>query len=182
MPFDSKRCGAKSRRTGKPCTQWAMRGATRCKQHGGKSPQSQQRAVRERVVAKAAATLGRLKVEPVENPLTELQALAGEAKAWRALMARHVADLTTTRHLDDKGGEQIRGEVQLFERAMDRCGSLLVSIARLNVDERLARVSERQTELVADALAATLQEMGLSHDQQREARRGVARHLRPVAG
>lgn len=44
-----KRCGAKSKRTGQPCQQPAMRGKQRCRLHGGKStgaktPEGQQRA------------------------------------------------------------------------------------------------------------------------------------------
>lgn len=38
MPLETKkkRCGAKTR-SGKPCTQWPMRGKTRCRLHGGLS-------------------------------------------------------------------------------------------------------------------------------------------------
>lgn len=44
-----KRCGAKSKRTGQPCQQPAMRGKQRCRLHGGKStgaktPEGKQRA------------------------------------------------------------------------------------------------------------------------------------------
>lgn len=35
--LNAKRCGAKAKRTGKPCLGMAMRGKNRCRLHGGKS-------------------------------------------------------------------------------------------------------------------------------------------------
>ena len=170
-------CGATARSTGKPCRKLVANGNLRCLLHGGASPQAKVAAKVRHAEAQARKTLGRLDVQPVENPLTELQLLAGRARAWMNLMEDHVAVLTATRY-GGEGGENVRGEVQLFERAMDRCGALLTSIARLGIDERLARVSERQVELVADALTATLRELGMNAEQQRKAKAGVARHLR----
>lgn len=37
-PHRLVRCGAKSRRTGKPCTNWAVVGSKRCRMHGGTHP------------------------------------------------------------------------------------------------------------------------------------------------
>jgi hypothetical protein len=118
--------------------------------------------------------------DPIDNPLTELAKLAGEVVAWKELIAGYVADLNSVRYSTD-AGEQVRGEIVLFERALDRCAVVLTAIARLNIDDRLARVSERQAATVADALSAVLADMGMSHEQQREARTRVARHLRSVA-
>lgn len=175
-------CGAKTRREdARPCRMPKAPGATRCRIHGGASPQAKAKAARRVAETQARQVLGRLNIVPVDNPLTELQNLAGEAKAWKELLATHVAELERLRYGGD-GGEQIRGEIVLFERAIDRCASILTSIARLNIDERLARVSERQVEIVAEALTKALAEMGLSQDQQREARRGLARHLHAVPG
>jgi len=56
-----------------------------------------------------------------------------------------------------------------------------VDIAKLNIEERLAKITETQARLVSDALAATFREMGLPAEQQRDARGRLARHLRSVA-
>jgi hypothetical protein len=85
------------------------------------------------------------------------------------------------RYGSEEGGEQLRAEVSVLERAMDRCGRLLVDIAKLNIEERLAKITETQARLVSDALAATFREMGLPAEQQRDARGRLARHLRSVA-
>lgn len=178
----ARRCGARTRKPGNPpCVKWPINGTKRCGNHGGKAPQTVAKAQRDRAESEARKALGRLNIVPVDNPLTELQHLAGEAKAWKELLAGYVAELERLRYGGD-GGEQIRGEIILFERAIDRCATILTAIARLNIDERLVRVSERQVEIVAEALTKTLADMGMSQDQQREARRGVARHLHAVAG
>ncbi len=177
-----RRCKARSRtRDGEQCLNAALTGTDVCHYHGGKAPQVRAKVARDRVERQARETLGRLSVVPVENPLAELQLLAGEAKAWKELLADHVAELKTVRY-GTEGGEQIRGEIVLFERAMDRLGALLASIARLNIDERLVKIEERQADLVARAMSAAFAEMGLPQDQQREAIRRVGHHLRLVAG
>lgn len=178
----SRKCGDlghKSKRTGEPCGATLRAGAVACKWHGGNSPQARARET-ERVTEQQIRTmLGRLTVRPIDDPLTELSRLAGEVVAWKELVADHVARLERLRYSGD-GGEQIRGEITLFERALDRCATVLSAIARLNIDERLAKVSERQAEIVADALAGALTDMGLSREQQQEARRGLARRLHAV--
>jgi hypothetical protein len=64
---------------------------------------------------------------------------------------------------------------------MDRAGKLLVDIAKLNIDDRLARVTERQAELAESALLAVLTEMGMDDAQQAEACGRLERHLSLVA-
>lgn len=36
---ENQKCTAKSSRTGKPCSKWAIRGGTVCDTHGGRAPQ-----------------------------------------------------------------------------------------------------------------------------------------------
>jgi len=126
--------------------------------------------------------IGRMTIIPVDDPLTEMAKLAGEAIAWKDVIAERVSFLNDIRYDGEKSGEQVRGEVIVFERALDRCNSVLTNMAKLNIDERLARVSEKQAEFVANALTAALNEMGFTLDQQREAKALVANQLRLVAG
>jgi len=158
-----------------------MTGQQVCASHGGRAPRSLA-AVANRVAEdKMRKTLGALKVVPIENPLAELQALAGETRAWKQVCHEAVSQLTTMRYGTD-GGEAIRGEIVLFERALDRCAQILIAIAKLNIDERLVRVSESQLDLMTRALSAWMAEQGMDAVQQQEARIGVARHLRLISG
>lgn len=177
---DKVQCKATASTSGNRCRRAAIPGGTVCAFHGGNAPQVRAKANERVAEAQLRKELGKLQIVPVENPLLELQILAGEAKAWKELCADHVARLERLRY-GGQAGEQIRGEILLFERAMDRCGTILAVIARCNIDERLARIQERQVELVADAVSRVLAEMGLSQEQQREARHGLSRHLRLVA-
>lgn len=178
-----KKCGAKNR-AGGPCQRpagWGTptRGIGRCKLHGGRSPGAMKAAAEQQVQQQAKAELARLDVQPVADPLRELAALAGQIVAWKDVMAGKVNELTTLRYDGGKGsGEQLRSEVALFERAMDRCQSALTAMARLNIDERLARITERQQEIVLAAVAYALTTVGLDEEQKRTARDALVRYLR----
>ena len=78
-------------------------------------------------------------------------------------------------------GEQIRGEVQLFERAMDRCNTVLATYAKLNIDERLSRITEAQQFMVVQAIEAALSSANVTGAAAIEAKRAAARRLRVVA-
>lgn len=174
-------CGGKLHGRDGTCTQTAGWGTThpgvgRCKLHGGSAPSGRIAAAEQQ----ARAQLARLDVPPVDNALTALAAIAGEVVAWKDMLAGKVNALSSLRYEGVGAGEQLRAEVALWERALDRCGKFLVDMAKLDIDERLARVTEQQAEQISAALTAVLAEMGLSQDQQRAARAGVARHLRAV--
>jgi hypothetical protein len=181
--YQKIRCRRTSSQTGQPCKNWAIKGAEVCRFHGGSAPQVKAKA-KERLAERAIAkTLGRLDITPVDNPLTALAELAGEILAWKQLAAERVALLESlARENLLIGNEDVRAEVQVFERAMDRAVTVLATIARLNIDERLAKISEQQAALVREALNRALADAGVPREQQRETVTHLARHLRVVAG
>lgn len=79
-------------------------------------------------------------------------------------------------------GEAIRGLARLEGEERDRCAGFAAKAIAAGIAERQVRVAERHVELVNEALTAALAEMGLGLDQQLEARRRVAGHLRIAAG
>lgn len=184
----SPKCGGTNRQGG-PCKNAAgyktdHPGAGNCTFHGGSTRTGRISALNEQ----AERLLHRMDAPPCSDPLEALQRLAGRALALEEVIGKLVNDLTEIRYESGGdsefgkggGGEQLRAEVGVLERAMDRCGRLLVDIARLNIDERLARVTERQAEMMQAALTATLGEMGFEPAQQADARKRIARHLRSV--
>lgn len=172
-----------------PCLNPPMHAQKVCAKHGGRAPQAKRAAAARILEREVAATMERLDGRPVDNPLTELAAVGGRARAWMNLMESRVQKLLAT---DDTevgksgdgiryrggAGEQLRAEVALYERAMDRLGRFLVDYGRLNIDDRLARITEKQAELVEKALLAVLGEMGLDVKQQTDALQRLERHLR----
>ena len=175
-------CGGKLHGRGGTCEQpagWGTPhpGTGRCKLHGGCAPSSVIAGINEQ----ARQLLYKHDAGPVADPLEALQRLAGRALALEETIGELVNNLRSVRYETETGGEQLRSEVAVLERAMDRCGRVLVDIAKLNIEERLARVTELQVQIVSDALAATFRDMGLPAEQQRDARGRIARHLRSVA-
>jgi hypothetical protein len=177
-------CGAKLRRREGTCERGAGAGTDhlgsgRCSWHGGCSPPGRAAALNEQ----AQRLLYKHDAGPVADPLEALQRLAGRALALEETIGDLVNNLTSIRY--ESGGEgsseQLRAEVAVLERAMDRCGRLLVDIAKLNIEERLAKVTEAQAAMAEKALTATLEEMGLSAQQQQDARTTLGRHLRAVS-
>lgn len=172
-----------TKRNKKRCGNAPVRGATVCRMHGGAAPQVQAKAA-ERVAQQEfdkemERTLARLKVAPVDNPLTVLAELAGQAVAFKDALAERVNRLNDNiRYTDARGSEQLRSEVALWERALDRCERFCTSMARLRIDDRLAKVEEAQVELLLAALDAGLIAVDVEPGRRAEAKMAAARHLR----
>jgi hypothetical protein len=179
-------CGAKPKptsvRTG-PCKNPAMRNQKRCRIHGGMSPRARAKALRTDVNTKAELALKRMNITPVTDPLTELQKLAGEVLAWKNEIVRHIYKLKQIRSVNGLGIEQVRSEIILYERALDRSITVLSALAKLGIDERLATIEETQAQMLQAALFAALDAAGIPLDDT-STRRAVAtaftRHLNVV--
>lgn len=206
---DARRCASTIRgvsrpeRRGEPCGNWAMKGQTVCGKHGGKAPQNMKAAALRLADADLDRQASKLVGKPVANPLTELSRLAGRARALVEVLEGRVETLLDADgedrcpHCDgdltvDGGsgsgiryrggaGEQIRGEIQLYERAMDRLGRVLADIGRLKIDERLAAITAKQAGVIIAALEAGLNAAGVRDPGQRTlAKSAASRELRAV--
>ncbi|MEU5633532.1 hypothetical protein ACH47C_26930 [Streptomyces rishiriensis] len=120
-------------------------------------------------------------VVPVDSPLEAYRMFAGRVMAWLDLMDTLLGGIDSPRYRGATA-EQIRGEVLLFERAMDRANTVLSTYAKLNVDERLARVTEKQADAVVAAIGAALAHAGVTGSAAADARKVAARHLRALPG
>lgn len=183
-PTPERRCTATAKRSGLACQHWALQGQKVCGVHGGKAKQNlragKKRVTEAKIEEETRRALARLDVAPVDNPLTALSEIAGQVVAWKDALAERVNELTRIRFTDDKGAEQLRAEVALYERAMDRCVTVLSTIGRLRIDERLAAISERQATTVIAAIEAALTHAGVTGQQATAAKQIAARHLRAV--
>lgn len=180
-----RRCWARSKKKdGGQCGSIAMSGQNVCRYHGGSAPQAikkaEQRVTEAELAEETQRALAILNVEPIDNPLTALSELAGQVVAWKDALAGRVNELERIRFTDDKGSEQLRAEVALYERAMDRCLNVLGTIGRLKIDERLTAISEKQAEAVIAAIEAALANAGITGERATEAKKVAARHLRAV--
>ena len=122
----------------------------------GSTPSGNKSAERERTEAEARKILDGIgEYDPVTDPVDELRRLAGRAVRWLDVLEGIIADLERLRY-STKTAEQIDGRIVVFERAMDRCSTILQGLARLNLDERSVRVQEAQVAILAGALAQAL--------------------------
>lgn len=167
---------------GHPCRKAAWAGQQVCGTHGAKTPQAKRKAQERIAEGKAREVLARLDVAPVTNALEELQRVAGQVVAFKDVCARVVNKLRDTdlRYSSAAQLEQIRGEVQLWERSLDRAVTALTGLARVQVDERLTAIRERDRDDIARAVTAALTDLGLGAEDANKARVAFARHLRLI--
>lgn len=202
-PPDDKRCQGTCKESGERCRYTHIPGGGVCRRHGGGAPQvrakAKARVTEEGLVALATDLVGK----PVANPLAELARVAGRARAWTELLEGHVRNLIeapaptgecphcggeldgagagSALRYEHRAGEQIRGEIQLYERAMAQFARVLADIGRLKIDERLAAITSRQADAVIAALEAGLNAAGVRDPGQRTAAKAAAsRELRAV--
>jgi len=117
---------------------------------------------------------------PVGDPLTELLDVAAEIRTWKEIMRGVVADLLsrkTIRYSHRSYGEQLRAEVLLYERALERLAAVLVQIGKLGIERKLAMIQQQQVDIVDRALTAALTASGLGLVEQQQARAVLAREL-----
>jgi hypothetical protein len=188
---DGARCGAKKKQSEGFCTQFKGWGTDHpgdgpCKLHGGATRNHRNAAVVRQVEDGARRALADLGVStPVVNPLLELQQLAGEIIAFKNALQGMVERLNSVRY-DGPVGEQIRGEVLVYERSLDRAARILRDITALKIDERIveiqSRVTEQQGLAIAGVIRAILDDLELTPQQQARVSEVAPRRLRELSG
>jgi len=166
------RCGGKLHKRDGTCTLPAGWGTDhvgygRCRKHFGNAPNVIKAAETERIDQQARKALeGITDFDAITDPVERLQMLAGRAERFMQVIGDRVEQLTSIRYSTDEGGEQLRAEVTIYERALTATGRLLVDLARLGLDERSVRVQEAQVAILAGALSQALSETDLPAEQR----------------
>lgn len=172
------KCSGHSKRTGAPCGNSPMKGAPVCRMHGGATKQARAKARQRRATDAANALLARLDVPAVDDPFAALAALAGQAIAFKDILADRVNQLKQIRYRDSKGAEQLRSEVALWERALDRAERFVTSMAKLDIDNRLAKISEAQADIVLKAIETAFDVAEVAKDRRPAAKAAASGVLR----
>lgn len=199
----SKKCKA-SKTDGTPCGNWALRGMTVCRYHGGAAPAAKKAAARrleeEKARAEAAKAVklfgGKRDIDPSQALLDLVQWTAGEVEFWRnkvrVLAEENEAALTWGETKTEFGFE--RGQVKdvttseggahvayrMLYAAQDRLAQYAAAALRAGVEERRVRLAEQQGDLVAMAIRRILAALGLSPEQEALVVEVVPRELRAV--
>lgn len=158
------RCGARTR-SGGTCRRWPLAGATRCRLHGGESPNSKAAAKRRLAEADSRAALAYEGITPIDDPVIELGKLANEITGMKSALAQRVAALDSPVFTDAFGSEQIHAEIRLYNEALDRCIKILDLLGKHDLDARLVRVQEDNGRLFQYIVQGILSGLSLTPDQ-----------------
>jgi len=111
--------------------------------------------------------------EPITDPFSALADLAGKVTALQEIMHQKVEELSTLRQYGGEMGDRIDIVYEAWERALDRSVKILQGMARLDLDDRIAKLQsavDRETAaMVQRALAGALDTLDLSNEQRAEA-------------
>ena len=180
---DNVHCGARTR-SGTQCRRPAGWGTDHaghgpCKLHLGCTPTVSRGAHRQAAEARAHALVAAEGLEPVTDPVLVMTCLAAESVALLGALRTMVANLDDIRYAT-KSGEQLRAEVGLYERALDRAEKFANNLARLGLEERAVQVTEAQAHLLATMVVDVLNahELALSPEQIQAALRLLADRAR----
>lgn len=111
------------------------------------------------------------------NPFQLLQETITAVHEFQALIKAKIevmGDGEDWRYVDKSGAEQLRSEISLYERALDRSVRAATAISKLNIEERYLAISEKQATSIIYILSTVLQRIpGITDSQRDEARRIV---------
>lgn len=174
-------CTAHRKRDGEQCTKRAVAGSTICRSHGAAAGQIRRAAAVRVAEADARAAWAAADNPPDEDPLRELQRLAGEALAWKDFLRDRITELSSLGY-QSAVGEQVRAQVVLYERALDQVTKVLVAVGRLRIDERLAAIDQQIANKVLQAITMALEENNITGHDATEIRDSTVRHLQLLDG
>jgi hypothetical protein len=160
---------------GKRCTTKVLEGYPLCKTHIKNATIEDIALVRSKDIAFDKMT-GRY----VTNPLEELAGLVSEVLTYKDYCAQQVARLRGEERYEGRSGEQLRAEVALYERSLDRAGKLLVEWSRLNIDDRLTRIEEAKAATILEVIRRSMLAAELSEDQRKKAEETAVKELRAL--
>jgi len=170
-----KRCTATAKHKSKDgkrvrCGNPPMPGQRVCRQHGGKAPNSIETANQRAQLQSAVAMLQKLgeKVEPWEriDPREALLDVVQQAYTLKSALEFLIKDLsesdikgvgaTMTIDTEDgqivvphSGGAKSVVRMKLYNEALDRCAKVSKMALDVGIEERLVRLAEKQSEVIA---------------------------------
>jgi hypothetical protein len=132
-------------------------GVGRCKLHGGCTPTQRKHAHLKLAERGAAVELAEAGYEPVTDPVATLADVAGQARALLAIFASKVDALGDgIRYESEKGVEQLRAEMAIYERMLDRTAKFAGKLAELGFEERRLEMDEQDGRRLVEVLLAVI--------------------------
>lgn len=118
--------------------------------------------------------------EVVQKCFTTLdRAIDWEQDAWDKVQS---LPKEQWRYTDKAGAEQLRSEITVLERAMDRTIRAATAIAKLNIDAQAVNINKVVREMIKGVVMRVFQRMGLDDQQIVLARQYLAEEFEKVSG
>jgi hypothetical protein len=183
------KCVARRKRDGEACTQWALKGSDKCRQHAGISAP-------DRTIRKTLATYGLPRdITPAAALLEEVRYAAGHVAWLRGKVAElepdalvwGVSETVTKTATEHPGTDQAeRAALNIWLEAYHRERRYLLDVSKAalaaGVEERLVRVAEAYGTQLAGAVLTILGQLQLTEPQRAIAGQVVPDTLRALAG
>ncbi len=184
----AKQCTAKSKRSQQRCRAVAMLGQNVCRMHGGSIPKARangrERHAVELAEAKAEAMLEKRGITPTANPVDVLYELLDEIVAWKDIATERRDEIAEFSYRSDGNTEQLRAEITVWERAVDRAVKAATDIQKLGLAEQRIQINALQAQQVGERVQSALRELfarmrgGLTtEDAEREMPALLRKHL-----
>lgn len=117
---------------------------------------------------RAKGIIARNGFEPVEDPVEELGKVAAEIIAFKDAVGLIVGRLEAMSY-EHAQGEQLKAEVAVYERALDRSARTLESIIKLGLGERRAKIEEAKIVIVLAAINTAFAQIDLPAAEKKKA-------------
>lgn len=193
-PLPCERCGqpharcSGHTRAGKPCGQPPMAGQRVCRMHGGKSPQALAKAEERQVEAAAEEEISKLwpglaDAAAVKDPIDLLARTGGALEQMAEVIGKRVNELEGKLGAG-KARSQLRAEVVLLDRVLDKIVKVGEVLARLDIKSRSVELEQARAEIVLRSLASGMEALAsagvgeLSVEQRRAFEAGFIGELR----
>jgi hypothetical protein len=168
-----QQCTARSKRSGVRCKNWAMRGASVCRIHGGAAAQVKAAAQRrletadaEKQVEHVRAELNRLGIAVEVDPLAALEHALYQAVGNVAYLEQRLdAENLTVR--SPLHGEQMHPLYLAYERERDRVAKFSKMALDAGISEKRVRIAEKQAEVLRGLMGRVLERLGIEPSRAR---------------
>lgn len=199
---DDTRCGARTK-NGDPCQLRPLKGATRCRRHGGASPQAKAAAARriekQKLEQEVVKMLGIQDTYEQVNPQDTLLHVLGATAAEERFLANRVAEFSEDDQVlrwtrkDHQEGSGPMGPVDVstysavpdvlvtqLRDARDRLIRYSAMAIKLGLDERRVALAESQADQLAAVFFRAVASTALAPEQREALQQAFASELRAL--
>lgn len=177
---ERRQCTATAHSTGLRCRRVINSPDVVCGLHGAKRSDMSRKLAFDGLDEVTRLKLYDPEAPAVTNPYAELQQLGGVARNAVDVAGQKVNELESWSSHDAEGRSQVKADVQLFTQLMKFSESVLSTLAKLKVDEKVAEIQQARVALISAALERAFATVPLSIEQRSALDAAFAGELRAI--